>query len=814
MSTQARFLSLILLSLGSASLAAEPARDRFGDPLPDGAVARLGSLHLRNEQAIFTVAFAADGKTLIACDANFLSYWDPATGKRVRREALKNPAGVRLRRFSADGKTLIQSGHDNVVRFMDTATGAEQSTLNYAQCSFIQALDVSRDGKVLAAIHRASIALWNVANGKLLHEFKGAPIVPLAPNQLIALTADGKQLVLAHSDSSLHVVDVASGKEVRAIEMPPLPPGRHPSQRVQRLALSPDGRYLVYGGSATPLTVCDLATGKRLRELAPAPGILSGLAFTPNGRFLAVDEFTRIRLIGVLSGKEIRKLPALPGANSTLAFSPDGRTLAAARGSHTISLWDVATDRQPHPIVGHEAAIQSIVFFPDGKRLVSADYNRGMIVWDIASSRDLARRENSTPSQSVAVDDDGNAVQFVGYDVAVHRWDLRTGREERQQVLAGLPTNQLALSPDGRSMAIVTAGRTRQLQLFDLKNNKSAVLQTLPAQGWVSQTVFAPDSRRLAMISQDSGLRLWDRDTGKLVREFKTETPGREPRYPAFAADGRCLALFDGALRIREIASGGDRLQIPMTTTTLFALAFSPDSRFLACGQSDGSLVVYGAVSGKQLARWQGKQGMVRSLAFSRDGRLLASGGENGTILIWKVPDGEDLPATLGAEEALTFWQTLADDDAARASHALAGLAAAPAQALPLIKERFRATGKPPTPERLARLIAELDDAAFKVRQRASRELSEAGPDAAGALRKALANDPSTETRRRIETLLNRLNKGGDPERLRGLRAIEVLERIGTPQARVALRELAEKDIDAALREEVRASLRRLDQRR
>src|SRR5215469_7446004 len=105
MSTQARFLSLILLSLGSVPLAAEPARDRFGDPLPDSAVARLGSLHLRNEQVIITVAFSADGKSLVVCDTNSLSFWDPATGKMVRRMALEKP-DVRLRRFSADGKTL------------------------------------------------------------------------------------------------------------------------------------------------------------------------------------------------------------------------------------------------------------------------------------------------------------------------------------------------------------------------------------------------------------------------------------------------------------------------------------------------------------------------------------------------------------------------------------------------------------------------------------------------------------------------------------------------------------------------------------
>ena len=322
--------------------------------------------------------------------------------------------------------------------------------------------------------------------------------------------------------------------------------------------------------------------------------------------------------------------------------------------------------------------------------------------------------------------------------------------------------------------------------------------------------MFSPDSRRLAAACTDGGLRLWDRDTGRLLRKWKTATPGSQVMHPAFAGDGRSLVLFDGMVRIREIAGGGERLQIAATGSP-FALACSPDGRFLACGQFDGSILVYGTATGKPLAHWQGKQGVIHALTFSHDSRLLASGGATGTILLWKLPDGEGLPTTLKAEEALSFWQTLHETDAAAANRALAGLAAAPAQAVPLIKERFQTIWKKPDPERLAKLVADLDDNVFKVREQATRELAEAGPDAADLLRKALANMPSTEAKRRIEGLLNRLNKGGSPEYLRSLRAIEVLERIGTPAARDVLRELARKPLSAALVEEIQASLRRLD---
>ena len=261
----------------------------------------------------------------------------------------------------------------------------------------------------MATVHHNSIALWDSQSGKILHEFKEPASTPAMNLRQIALTPDGKQLIHSHADSSLHLVDVASGKELRAIEMPAARPGFHPSFRLQKLAVSPDGLYLAFGGPAIPLTVCELATGKRLRELPQPQGILSGLAFSPNGRFLAADEYTRVRLFGVQSGKEMRNLPMKPGTSNALAFSPDGRTLATCRaangnnGGFSINLWDLAAERQQHPPIGHEGTIQSLVFFPDGKRLVSSDINRSVILWDISSGNDVAQRTNTTPLMRLSV---------------------------------------------------------------------------------------------------------------------------------------------------------------------------------------------------------------------------------------------------------------------------------------------------------------------------------------------------------------------------------------------------------------------------
>jgi hypothetical protein len=346
-----------------------------------------------------------------------------------------------------------------------------------------------------------------------------------------------------------------------------------------------------------------------------------------------------------------------------------------------------------------------------------------------------------------------------------------------------------------------------------VKTNKSIVLPRPTEQSWVGHLTFTPDNRRLVASLPAGVLRVWDRDTGKLVRDVPNVTLDGPPVHLAFAPDGRSfIALMRNKLRIREMASGADRLRIPRGPNML-SLAYSPDAHFIACGGGDGQVLVYSAVSGNQLAQWQSKQGYVPALAFSRDSSLLASGGANGTILIWKVPQEESVPVVRTAEEADSFWQALGESDATAANRALAGLTAAPTQALPLFKERLRTLGKQLERTQFAGLIADLDDDSFKVRERAMRELALAGANAAEALQQALKNSPSAEVKRRVEDLLARLKKDGDSQRLRFVRAVEVLERIGSPQAKDVLRSLAGQSLPPDLREEVQASLSRLGEK-
>jgi hypothetical protein len=159
------------------------------------------------------------------------------------------------------------------------------------------------------------------------------------------------------------------------------------------------------------------------------------------------------------------------------------------------------------------------------------------------------------------------------------------------------------------------------------------------------------------------------------------------------------------------------------------------------------------------------------------------------------------------------LWADLAGDDAARAYRAAWTLVLAPRQAVPWLRERLR-----PVPSvdasRIARLIADLEDDSFAIRQKAMKELAALGELAGPALKKALADHPTLEMRRRAEELLQRLEQDDPPpERLRALRSITVLERIGTPDAREVLLSLSKGAAGAGITQEAADALERLARR-
>jgi hypothetical protein len=279
---------------------------------------------------------------------------------------------------------------------------------------------------------------------------------------------------------------------------------------------------------------------------------------------------------------------------------------------------------------------------------------------------------------------------------------------------------------------------------------------------------FSPAGRTLAFTDMYRTAQLWDIGAGRKVREFG----GRE-----------------------RVGTAG--------------LAFSPDGKTLACGGEDEAVTLWEVASGEKRAAFHGDRRGVLSVDFAPDGRSLATGGY-GPALVWDVTGlGRSRAARwqVSAEDQGPLWADLGGEDGAKAFRAVWRMAGAPEQTVPFLRQRLRSVES----EIVHRLVAELDSDHFAERERAEAELKKLGGVADAALRDALSGRPSPELRHRAERLI-RTKRAGDLSRgeLRLLRAIEVLEHVGTPAARQLLRRLAGKAATERLRREADASLARL----
>jgi WD40 repeat protein len=819
---------------------APPRVDRQGDPLPPGALFRLGTARLRHPHGVRAIAFAPDGKTLASAGwKQDVWLWDLASGKAVRRIAgprIAGPTtGMNAIAFTPDGQSLVGGGADGTVYLWEAATGREVARFaGHKYNATVVAFSAGRQFLASACRNKPVVRLWDAATGKEVRQFHGLK----GGVTVLAVSRDGQTLAGVDDSSAVCLWEVATGRVLRRLS--------ELESRVRGITFAPDGRTLATSDENADVRLWDAATGRELR-------VFGGryFAFAPDGKTLATGGRDRmVRFWDPATGRELGAFRnyAADGL-AELAFAPDGKTLAlAASGESAIHLWDVATGQPVRLIAGHQEEVCDAAVAPDGRLFATASRDGTVRLWDAATGSPLreldARPDDPGRSwfqpdyiEQVAFAPDGQLLAAARIDQTVLFWETASGKLVRK-----LKGCSVAFAPDGKLLACggqrpdrgdAGFGRVPDRGIIRLYDRATwAEVRELNDLGWrTTGLAFSPDGGTLASIRwtglgfgggwqpawpDDQEICLWEVASGR--RRLAFGGPSGIERL-AFSPDGRTLATVApwqrGTIDLWETATGKGRARL-MLEARAFAVAWAPDGTALAVGNDEGTVGLWGWPAARETCRLEGHQGGVKALAFAPGGKTVLSGSTDTAALVWDVaePLARRFRPAADADAVAAAWNDLAGADAARAFQAIRLLVAVPEQSVPLLRKHLRPAAALDA-RQIERWLDDLKSERFATREGATRALERLDEAAKPALLRFLAANPLLEARRRAEQLLARLyGPLVDVDRLREVRALEVLEAIGSTEARHVLTILAAGDPAVGLTVDARAALERLAHRR
>jgi WD40 repeat protein len=797
----------LIFALPLSTATADAPADR-GEVLPQHARVRIGTTRLRHGDTVSAGVFAPDGKTIATAGREgVLSLWEGKTGlERVRYHGHK---GAILAVAFAEGDRLVSGGVDGTARCWRVPRKEMPGAVS--------------KGEEVRCFH-------------ILRE----------EAQASALSADGKTAAAGTANGLIVVFDLERGKERQRWQV---------DGPIFCLALSADGKQGAVNRGASGLMIWD--TDKNEPSGGVGNGVVMSLAFSADGRTLAAGyQSNRLVLWDTRRGTEIRALegherapPGQPQGVLSLCFSADSRRLLSGGADRSVRLWDTATGEQKHVLTGHRDVVTTTAFSTDGKKALSGAADNSVRMWDTATGRSLFQEnEQASPLIGLSLAPDGKSLVTLYTPYTLKLWDTSAGRERQLPAAIGDRASAAAFRPLGNTLAV--AGSDDRLRFWDMDTRTvHSVERESPRR--LQRLVWSHDGKTLASTGPDHHLDLWDAGKGELIRRVGLqeeaylslafnrqddelaaasevdairgwecfsglERPTIHARFAGalalmFSTDGRSLltAGGDGRGRLWEMATRKARRTFE-TTADLTAAAFSGDGRFLATGESGGTVRVWDPAAGKELLVLHGHRGAVVALEFAARAPVLASASRDTTALVWDLADlspSEPPPPKMLTERELDdLWSRLAGD-APSAYQALQMLRRAPGQATPYLRGRLQ-----PVKIDIERLIAELDNDAFAIRQKASEELAGYGRVVEKPLRRTLDMQPSLEVRKRILDLLARMRDASDhvPAQARQIRCLELLESIGDAEARRLLRVLAGGIAEAELTRQASASLSRL----
>ncbi len=634
-------------------------------------------LHGRNDELVLGLGsldsfnFSPDGKFIATAGDSGAFLWDANTGKMLRLFHYGS-SNFNTIAFTPDSSRLLTLNWDKTVLW-DVQTGAEilsfDSHLNAAG-----GLTFSPDGRyVFIGSYDGNfiVEIWDLTDGS----FQGNIALHTGTLGALAVSSDGKILATGSGDGYARLWNIETGDMVNEFQH---------SMNVDYVLLSPDGRYLLSQVGDNRWFLWDTSSNDTARRLFDSTNRL--LQFTPDSRQILGWKENTLFYYDIAAGTStpMGNAPTIQ-ENLDGRLSPDGKSLGVWDWySNQINIWDMETGNYRCTIQGHMDGVLECRFSPDETKVYAVGANAGTFYeFDVASGtmdRSCNFRRDYFVGGAVGISQDGRyAVMADHFEKWIKVWDTATGNEiqsisdtESIGSISFSSDNQRILTGGGQSetwaaLWSLTAG-TKITAFSTPRTPRTRPLVTPQCYSWDQFgpcAVFSPDESKLATISgsflgysmdqrignsTQSSVRIWDADTGTLIRSF----PAHEDIISTvtFSRDGQWIVTGsnDKTAKLWNAETGEEQMVFSGQNDSIIAVALSPDNRYLLTSSPENSgvgiasdaiqrVVLWDTRTGEKLGSLQGHSSLVLCVNFSSDGKRILTGSTDGSIRIWNMDD-------------------------------------------------------------------------------------------------------------------------------------------------------------------------------
>ncbi|HMF18806.1 MAG TPA: sigma-70 family RNA polymerase sigma factor [Gemmataceae bacterium] len=496
------------------------------------------------------LAFSPDGKVL-ALGGHALHVWQVETGKLVHYEKDEDHPLLQLA-FSGDGKILAMTRVDDTsLQLLDAESWKKRKPFLSQRGIIAFALP---DHKTLVALKRAtaeenssSVGLVDLATGKQLRQFdaNGGAVHSLA------LSPDSKMLATFSSDKAIHIWEVATGKRRQELPADKYAHGT--------LAFAPDQQRLAWANSAGQIRIWSLATGKTLHSTVGHEGVVSSVALSADGKTLFSAGTDRtIRIWDARTGKELRSFGAHLGPVAAIALSPNGKILASvSTADGRVRQWQLPRPREMKSFPASTTYCE-IAWLPDSATLaVRRIDDQAVTFYDAAGGKIIRKIESTLPPNVIVYPDRHTEAAYTGGFLIVspdgktlatccnfcrpsfQLWEAATGKKLRHRAVEDpdqAAVMSAVFSPDSKTVFTATY---RTIRLWDIARGKQ-LQQFIAHEAKITCLAISPDGKTLAVVGSDPTIRLWDVATRKERRRLE----GHEGQVTSlsWSADSQTLA--------------------------------------------------------------------------------------------------------------------------------------------------------------------------------------------------------------------------------------------------------------------------------